>query len=730
MASSKTAADRQANQERNTKLLTEIGGNAALELQRELDLTVSARPVFSNAAASNRAALESWAQAIQLRDRFPEVLGAGLVRFVDKPGGASCFTVAAITLEQGLPGLPTGKDICAIGLTAAVLEARDSGKSSVMASALLFGQAQMMIQAPIYDGGSVPSTTHERRMAFIGNFAIVVRPADILAAARRNYPDVPVVLTYRDSTGVSYSFPSGADTRRDLALTRDVGNGWSISTGPNGSSSLSAGATLLLIVGIGSLISMLVGLLVYTLVTGRLRALRTAEQRTTELRRMALHDSLTDLPNRTLLLDQIDELMVSCAHRQTIPALLYVDLDGFKTVNDTLGHVCGDQLLLAVSERLCGVVRKPDIVGRMGGDEFVALIEISVVEDAEAIAFRILAAMRKPINLDVDGASRPVYVTASVGIATGERPTNSELLRDADLALYRAKAHGSDSYQTFRPEMQETARELLEMEAELHDACERRQFELHYQPTYDLADLSLVGVEALLRWNHPVIGTVSPERFVPLLEHNGQIIDVGRWVLLEACQQVATWRHQGHQLTLSVNVSGRQLDREAIVTDIQAALDSSGLDAGALTIEITETSLVRDAAATAERLAAIRRIGVHVAIDDFGTGYCSLAYLQQFAVDGIKIDRAFTHAIGTTTEATALMRTLVQLANDLGVYTLAEGVETLEQLDQLRSLGVDYAQGFLLARPLPVAKLQDHILSPHLAIGANRSESTNRRFKG
>jgi EAL domain-containing protein (putative c-di-GMP-specific phosphodiesterase class I) len=348
----------------------------------------------------------------------------------------------------------------------------------------------------------------------------------------------------------------------------------------------------------------------------------------------------------------------------------------------------------------------------MGGDEFVALIEVETIADAESVAERVLRAMREPVILDVDGQPRPVYATASVGIATGTRGTSAELLRDADLALYRAKAHGCDCYQTFRPEMHKTALELLEIEAELHDACQRHEFELHYQPIYNLHDLSLVGVEALLRWNHPVIGTVSPERFIPMLEHNGQIITVGRWVLIEACRQTALWRAEGHQLTVSVNVSGRQLDREAILADIQLALDSSGLDADALTIEITETALIRDAIATAQRLTAIRELGVHVSIDDFGTGYCSLAYLQRFSVDGIKIDRSFTHGIGTTAESNALVRTLVQLANDLGVYTLAEGVETVEQLDQLRSLHVDQAQGFLLSRPLSVTTIQNNILSP------------------
>jgi diguanylate cyclase (GGDEF)-like protein len=733
IARSRAQVDASAKHESNMKRLAEIGARTNLALQRELDLTAAARPFLSGEAQVTDGDIAAWSASIELHDRFPEVLGLGLVRFVlrdelagwqGQSGSATpelpsddrgfyCFATAVASFDARLPDLPPGTDLCGLGLAPAVLQARDSGQSSVVASAALFGTARIMIQAPLYRNGSLPTTTAERRSAFIGNVGILVDPAQILAVADDDYPKSPIALTFRDADGTKFAFQSHPQVDADLVLTRELGNGWSVSThDPGAHPRLVTDSAGLLVVGIGSLISALLALLVYTLATGRFRAVKMVEQRTAELRRLAMHDGLTDLPNRTAILDQIDLMLATCAAKKTMPAVLYMDLDGFKTVNDTFGHLVGDQLLLVVTQRLCSVFRRPDVVGRMGGDEFVALIEVQTVANAEAVAERVLRAMREPVTLIVDGEPRSVYATASVGIATGNRATSAELLRDADLALYRAKAHGCDCYQTFRPEMHQTAVELLELEAELHDACERHEFELHYQPIYNLQDLSLVGVEALLRWNHPVIGTVSPERFIPMLEHNGQIVNVGRWVLVEACRQTALWRAEGHELTISVNVSGRQLDREAIVADIRLALDSSGLDADALTIEITETALIRDATATAQRLRAIKELGVHVSIDDFGTGYCSLAYLQRFSVDGIKIDRSFTHAIGTTAESTALVRTLVQLANDLGVYTLAEGVETVEQLDQLRNLHVDQAQGFLLSRPLSVTTIQNNILSP------------------
>jgi EAL domain-containing protein (putative c-di-GMP-specific phosphodiesterase class I) len=304
----------------------------------------------------------------------------------------------------------------------------------------------------------------------------------------------------------------------------------------------------------------------------------------------------------------------------------------------------------------------------------------------------------------------PLTVTTSVGIAMADHSSPDDLLRDADVALYLPKAAGKNCYEVFHPEMDAQIRERYELEFGLRSALGNNEFRLLYQPIYDLEDLSVVGVEALLRWEHPTLGLIQPDNFIPPLESSGQIVEVGRWVLIEACRQTAVWHGQGSVLGVSVNVSGRQLDRDVIVDDVREALELSGLDPAMLTIEVTETALMRDTTMAARRLAELKALGILLAIDDFGTGYSSLAYLQKFPVDCLKIDRTFTNAIGTTPESRALIRTLVQLGRDLGLKTLAEGVETTEEIDQLRHEHVDHAQGFLMARPLSPETLASSIL--------------------
>jgi EAL domain-containing protein (putative c-di-GMP-specific phosphodiesterase class I) len=306
----------------------------------------------------------------------------------------------------------------------------------------------------------------------------------------------------------------------------------------------------------------------------------------------------------------------------------------------------------------------------------------------------------------------PLVVNASIGIALGDRETPGELLRDADVALYQAKAAGKNRYEIFDPEMQTEIQHRIELESELRSAVDGHQFRLVYQPIYNLEDLSLVAVEALLRWDHPTRGVIQPDEFIPILEQTGQIREVGAWVLRQACAQTAEWHARGDTLDVSVNVSARQLDDDAIISHIRQALSESDLDPTSLIIEVTETALMRNVQATAGRLRAIRDLGVRIAIDDFGTGYCSLAYLQQFPVDCLKIDRSFTNAISASPESKALVATLVQLGKDLGLKTLAEGVETTDQMDYLRDEHVNQAQGFLLARPLDPANIETQLLAP------------------
>jgi EAL domain-containing protein (putative c-di-GMP-specific phosphodiesterase class I) len=325
------------------------------------------------------------------------------------------------------------------------------------------------------------------------------------------------------------------------------------------------------------------------------------------------------------------------------------------------------------------------------------------------VAERILDVLRQPF--DIEGATLPLLVTASIGIATSPTDTPAELLSSADVALYQAKAAGKNCYETFRPEMQGAIMRRYELELDLRAALETNQYVLVYQPIYELDDLTLLGFEALIRWEHPTLGTISPCEFVPILESTGQIVEVGRWVLDEACQQIARWRAKNPSLTMAVNVSAIQLDRDSIVDHVREALRATGLEASALTIEITETALMNNVDATARRLRALKGLGVQVAIDDFGTGYSSLAYLQQFPVDCLKIDRSFTNAIASSREGDALLHTLVQLGKVLGLRTLAEGVETGEQVTHLRDERVDAVQGFLLSRPVSPDAVEDQILN-------------------
>jgi EAL domain-containing protein (putative c-di-GMP-specific phosphodiesterase class I) len=331
----------------------------------------------------------------------------------------------------------------------------------------------------------------------------------------------------------------------------------------------------------------------------------------------------------------------------------------------------------------------------------------------QIVAARLLEIIREPFDIDL--SPRPLAVTTSVGIATSQSGTAVDLLRDADIALYAAKAGGRDCFQTFHPDMEAEVQHQYALESELRTALEADQFRLFYQPIYDLSDLTIIGVEALIRWEHPSRGTLQPDDFLPALEASGQIVDVGRWVLLEACRQAKEWLDRGGDLTMAVNISARQLERDTIVEHVAEALALTALNPARLTIEISESTLMRDTKLAAQRLTALKQLGVDLAVDDLGTtGYSSLAYLQRFPVDCIKIDRSFINTIASSAESAALIHTLVQIGKNLGLKTLAEGVETTDELDHLREFDVDLAQGFLLARPLSAEAVETQLMIPGL----------------
>jgi diguanylate cyclase (GGDEF)-like protein/PAS domain S-box-containing protein len=423
-----------------------------------------------------------------------------------------------------------------------------------------------------------------------------------------------------------------------------------------------------------------------------------------ELAHQAFYDGLTGLANRSLFLDHTEQALRRAGRTGTPPIVLCLDLDGFKDVNDSVGHLAGDELLRTIAGRLLGVVRAADTVARLGGDEFAVLVDDATggVPEAAALAQRLLEVITDPVDL---GGHR-VTVAASIGIVVAEpAATPLSLFRDADIAMYRAKAAGRAQWVVFDPEMRSAALERIELERELAGALSAGQLRLNYQPVVDLQTERVVGFEALLRWQHPTLGAVPPERFVPIAEESGEIVAIGRWVLAEATRTAARWQraHPGWPLSMAVNVSARQLTGGTLLRHVAEALSESGLAPSALVLEVTETALVTDPAAVAERLAELRALGARLALDDFGTGYSSLSYLRQFDVDVLKIDRSFVSLLDGSPDDAAIVHGLIQLGRTLRLEVVAEGVETTAQRDRLRAEHCSLAQGYLFAAPLEAA---------------------------
>ena len=424
----------------------------------------------------------------------------------------------------------------------------------------------------------------------------------------------------------------------------------------------------------------------------------------------AFHDTLTGLPNRALFLDRLGQALGRRGRRGALTAVLFLDLDRFKWINDSLGHAAGDQLLVQVADRLATAIRLGDSVARFGGDEFVVLCdELDGEWEAQAIAERLHAALSG--HFSVEG--RDMTVTASIGIvttATASASTPDSLLRDADAAMYRAKERGRDRIELFQRGMQTIALARLQMEADLRRAIDHDELRVHYQPVVRLAGAAMTGVEALVRWEHPERGLVMPGDFIPVAEETGLIRQVGAFVLSESCRQVAAWNRANADrapLSVSVNLSARQMSAADLTRLVLRALNDSGLEPALLCLEITESVLMEDVGASRSVLQSLKELGVRLGIDDFGTGYSSLLYLRRFPVDFLKVDRSFVSGLGENSEDGAIVAGVLGLAHALGVGAIAEGVEQPEQADKLTALGCELAQGFLWSRPLPPRELEE-----------------------
>jgi diguanylate cyclase (GGDEF)-like protein/PAS domain S-box-containing protein len=418
-----------------------------------------------------------------------------------------------------------------------------------------------------------------------------------------------------------------------------------------------------------------------------------------ELRHQAFHDALTNLANRALFSDRVDHALGRRSREPASVAVLLLDLDGFKTVNDSLGHNAGDSLLVGVAGRLQSILRSGDTAARLGGDEFSVLLEdLDTDEDALDVAQRVIDEVAKPFCV----GGKEIFVSASIGIALGEHGDNSdELLRNADAAMYRAKEVGKGCYRVFEAEMHSAALQRLELETDLRRALDEDELVVHYQPIVAATTGEIGGFEALVRWHHPTRGLVPPLDFIPLAEENGLIVDIGRVVLRAACEQITQWRLTHPHLTVAVNLSARQLSDAQLVDDVMDVLDETGLDPAALTLEITESAVIDDPEVAFARLTVLKALGVRLAVDDFGTGYSSLSSLHNLPVDVLKIDKTFIDGVTTGTEAAGVVHAIIALAETLRLGTVAEGVEHHDQVRRLEELGCQQLQGYCFSKPLP-----------------------------
>lgn len=696
---------------------------AKLALQREEELRVSGATYLAANPATSAGEFERWAKWAQMLRRYPELEQLGAVRLVHAselasfgvrpaartrplaivPAGTRpyyCLAVASLARHAG-EAPPAGLDYCAT--RPSLLHSRDSGLSHYT-GLTAGGMGVLEAMTPVYRGNQPPARLLGRQGAFVGWLRELFSPSVLVREALAGHPGVAVRLSFHSATA-NVAFLGRTPRQGAPSTTVELHNGWTIESYgvPVSAGVLSDGNAVALLI-VGCVLGVLAGALVFVLGGRRPpRPPRIPQERTAPLE--DLYDRLTGLPNRALMLDRA-ECMLARAGRQSglLVGALFIDIDWFEDVNERLGRAAGDQILKIVAERLAGVVRAGDSVGRLGSDEFVLLVE-SAARGArlDSLARRVVEALHKPF--DVEGFG-PSFLTASIGVAFGRYSAAEDLLRDAQLALHAAKAAGKDRYTLFNANMRSVIEGRGVLEVELNMALADKQFFVLYEPIFDLSTGKVAGLEALVRWLHPKQGVLGPEDFMPLAEETGLSVPIGRWVLEEACERAAAWNVDGHQVGLTVEVTANQLNRDGFVTDVRRALQQSGIEPAMLTLAIPETIVMRDVAVAVERLEAIKQLGVRIAIDDFGgSGYAYHSDLRRLPLDFLKVDRSSLAASEDEDYRTWLLEAIMIVGRDLSLTVIAKGIETVEQMSALQAMGCTMAQGELMGKPVPASSI-------------------------
>lgn len=668
---------------------TAAAASLSQSLERQESLGVAASALFAGNAHTSPQELLAWARSTHLFSRNPELSRLALLGYSppSASAGPRCGVLAGV--GRGITAYPPKPPApCAISGT--LRGAAASGRA-VWTSVPRDGSLGVIV--PVYRGGTIPRAS-ARAGALVGWLRGLLSPT-IAAATAAGAPGVDAVAISHATGQSTTTFSAGTVVRDPQTTTVSLRGGWSARIlGPALPGGMLAGGAPANLLIAALLIAAIVGVLVF-LLAGREQPPATPGREPRE----DLYDPVTSLPNQGLMADRMERVLARVGRAPGMLAgALVVDLDSFEEVNETHGREAGDELLAVVAGRLQGVVRDEDSVGRMGGDEFLVVVEATARSARlDRLATRIIEALRKPVELRSAGTT--VSTTASVGLAFGRYADPEQLLHDARLALYASKGAGKDRYTVFNANLRSVIEGRSVVETELDRAVAEKQFSLIYQPVYDLGARKVVALEALIRWQHPTRGELLPADFIPVAEESGLIVPIGRWVLEEACTRAAAWNVAGHRVGVSVTVSPHQLGREGFATDVLRALQQSGLSADQLTLEVAEATLMEDVAAAAQRLLAIRQLGVKIAIDDFGRGYAYRSDLQRLPLDYLKVDRSSLAASEDEDYRSWLLEAILVFGRDLGLTVIAKGVDSSEQLASLQSLGCTLAQGAFLGEP-------------------------------